>query len=99
MPFRVSLTKLCTERPHLLFCDVQLKAVAALRNAPALTKTQLRRLLLSAKPATTDAFRSRQCFGKNHTLSPAEKQNMHAAQEAVDGDDEGEEIQVRHRPI
>ena len=99
MPFRVSLTKLCTEQLHLLFCDAQLKAVAALRNAPALTKAQLRKLPFIAKPATSDAFRSRQRFGKNHALLPAEKQNVHAAQAAVDGSDEAEEIWVRHRPI
>ena len=98
MPLRVASTRLCTAKVHLVFCGVQTEAVAALLTAPALTEAQL--LLAIGKPATTNAFDLRLGSEKNHPplgeLPPAEEQTMHAAREAVDGNDEAEEVLVRY---
>ena len=98
MPLRVASTRLCTAKVHLVSCGVQIEAVAALLNAPALTEAQL--LLAIGKPTTTDAFNLHLGSEKNHlplgALPPAEKQTAHAAREAVDGNDEAEEVLVRY---
>ena len=98
MRFRVALTRPCTAKVYLVFCGVQIEAVAALYNAPALTEAQL--LLAIAKPATTDALKLHLGSENNHlplgALPPAEEQTVHAAREAVDGNDEAEEVLVRY---